>query len=109
MLIRKFSEDLPDLNIIEKGDWIDLYSNRACKCSNIKARIEIALGDKVDGFEDGSISYKKGQVVIVGLGMAMELDSGCEAEIRPRSGTFKKYGLLLTNSIGTIDEAYCGN
>ena len=39
----------------------------------------------------------------------MELPSGYEAEIKPRSGTFKQTGLLLTNSVGCIDESYKGN
>lgn len=26
----------------------------------------------------------------------------------PRSSTFRKFGLLQTNSIGVIDETYCG-
>jgi dUTP pyrophosphatase len=55
------------------------------------------------------IHFKQGDVVIFGLGVAIELPINCEAEIRPRSSTFKHTGLLLTNSVGTIDESYKGN
>ena len=27
----------------------------------------------------------------------------------PRSSTFKNFGIIQTNGIGVIDEAYCGN
>lgn len=39
----------------------------------------------------------------------MKLPEGYEAYIAPRSSTFKKYGLIQTNSIGIIDNSYCGN
>ena len=39
----------------------------------------------------------------------MRLPDGYEAHLVPRSGTFKKYGLIQTNSIGIIDNSYSGN
>ncbi|MBR5178947.1 MAG: hypothetical protein IKW90_09150 [Lachnospiraceae bacterium] len=29
--------------------------------------------------------------------------------IAPRSSTYKNFGIIQTNSIGVIDESYCGN
>ena len=55
------------------------------------------------------IKYKKGDVLICGLGFAMELGKGYEAHIIPRSSTFAKKGLQLTNSVGLIDSSYCGD
>ena len=46
---------------------------------------------------------------MIPLGVAMELPKGYEALVAPRSSTFKKYGVLLANSIGVIDESYCGD
>ncbi len=46
---------------------------------------------------------------MIPLGVAMELPHGYEALVAPRSSTFKKYGLLLANSIGIIDETYKGD
>ena len=37
----------------------------------------------------------------------MEIPKGYEAILAPRSSTFRKYGLLQTNSIGVIDNSYC--
>ena len=39
----------------------------------------------------------------------MRLPQGYEAIIAPRSSTFKKYGILQANSIGIIDNSYCGD
>ena len=39
----------------------------------------------------------------------MELPKGYEAYLAPRSSTFKKWGIIVTNSIGIIDESYNGD
>lgn len=39
----------------------------------------------------------------------MQLPEGYEALVIPRSSTFKKYGIIQANSVGLIDETYCGN
>ena len=43
------------------------------------------------------------------LGVAMQLPQGYEAIVVPRSSTFKKYGIIMVNSIGVIDSDYCGD
>jgi len=40
------------------------------------------------------------------LGFKARLPHGCEAQIRPRSGTTFKKGLLIPNSPGTVDADY---
>lgn len=52
---------------------------------------------------------KAGEYKMIPLGVAMELPHGYEALVAPRSSTFKKYGVILANSIGIIDEAYKGD
>ena len=52
---------------------------------------------------------KAGEFKMIPLGVAMELPSGYEALLAPRSSTFKKYGIILANSIGIIDESYKGD
>lgn len=49
-----------------------------------------------------------GEYKIISLGFAAELPSGYEALVVPRSSTFSKYGIIMANSIGIIDESYCG-
>lgn len=43
------------------------------------------------------------------LGVCMQLPVGYEAIIAPRSSTFKKYGIIMVNSIGIIDSDYFGD
>ena len=43
---------------------------------------------------------------MIPLGFKARLPRGCEAQIRPRSGTTFKKGLLIPNSPGTIDADY---
>src|SRR5207244_6670533 len=43
---------------------------------------------------------------MIPLGFKAKLPAGCEAQIRPRSGTTFKKGLLIPNSPGTIEEDY---
>lgn len=39
----------------------------------------------------------------------MKLPEGYEAHVVPRSSTFKKWGIIQTNSMGIIDNSYCGD
>lgn len=39
----------------------------------------------------------------------MALPEGYEAHIAPRSSTFRNYGIIQTNSVGVVDESYCGD
>lgn len=50
----------------------------------------------------------KGTSFKIPLGFALQLPNGFEAELKVRSSTFKKYGLILVNSVGVIDEEYGG-
>jgi dUTP pyrophosphatase len=67
------------------------------------------LGDWIDLHVAKSFSIKAGDFGVLPLGVAMQLPWGYEAIVVPRSSTFKRYGLIMTNSIGVIDESYCGD
>lgn len=83
--IKYFTDKIEKLKFIDgKSDWIDL---RAAK----------------------DISLKAGEFQLIPLGIAMELPEGYEAHVVPRSSTFKNFGILQTNSMGVIDESYCGD
>lgn len=56
-----------------------------------------------------TVELKKGQYALIDLGIAMQLPTGYEALMAPRSSTFKNYGILQTNSIAVIDNSYCGD
>ena len=82
--IQYLNDDIKKLEYIDgKSDWIDL---RAAE------RVEL----------------KSGEFKLINLGIAMELPNGYEAHIAPRSSTFKNFGLIQANSIGIVDESYCG-
>ncbi len=81
--VKYFDPEMPRLEEITYGDWIDLVS-----------------------IED--IEYTAYDFFMIDLGVAMELPAGYEAHIAPRSSTYKNYGLLQTNSIGVIDNDYSG-
>lgn len=44
--------------------------------------------------------------LLVGTGLAVDLDEGYELQIRPRSGLALKEGITILNTPGTIDEDY---
>ena len=50
-----------------------------------------------------------GEHQLISLGVSMELPEGYEAHVVPRSSTFKTYGIIMTNSVGIIDESYKGD
>ena len=55
------------------------------------------------------VRYAPGDIVVVFLGFAMDIGKGYEGYILPRSSTFKNTGLLLTNSMGLVDDSYNGD
>ena len=55
-----------------------------------------------------SIELKSLERVLVPTGLFMELPSGVEAQIRPRSGLAFKHGITVLNTPGTIDADYRG-
>ena len=83
--IKYFTDQIEPLTYIEgKSDWIDL-----------RAAADVTL--------------KKGEFKLIPLGVAMELPEGYEAHVLPRSSTYKNFGVIQTNSMGVIDESYCGD
>lgn len=76
-------KDMPKIEFTDKGDWIDLRS-----------RVEL--------------DYKAGDYLQIPLGIVVKIPQFKEAIVAPRSSTFKKYGIIMANSIGIIDNSYCG-
>lgn len=70
---------------------------------------KISVGDWIDLRAAEDVELKAGEYKMIPLGVAMELPKGYEALVVPRSSTFRKYGVILANSVGVIDEAYCGD
>lgn len=70
---------------------------------------KISVGDLIDLRCAEDTVIKKGELKLIPLGIAMELPKGYEAHVYPRSSTYKKHKILLSNSVGIIDESYCGD
>jgi dUTP pyrophosphatase len=69
---------------------------------------EIAVGDWIDLRAAETVLLHKGDFALISLGVSMKLPDGYEAHVVPRSSTFKKWGVLQTNSMGIIDNSYSG-
>lgn len=78
-----YIRDVEKIKKIEKGDWVDLRAGEDVKLT-------------------------KGQFAVIPLGVSMKLPAGYEGILAPRSSTFKHWGILQVNSIGVVDESYCG-
>jgi len=70
---------------------------------------KIPQGDWADLRAAETVSLKAGEFRLISLGVSMKLPEGYEAHLATRSSTFKKWGVILTNGVGIIDESYCGD
>ena len=83
--IKYFDKGIEKITNIEgKSDWFDL---RAAE----------------------TIILKAGDFALIPLGVGMILPEGYEANIVPRSSTFKNYGIIQTNHYAVIDNSYSGD
>lgn len=83
--IKYLTDSIDKLTYIDgKSDWIDL---RAAE----------------------TVDMDPMEFKLIPLGIAMQLPSGYEAHVIPRSSTFKNFGIIQANSMGLIDESYCGD
>lgn len=83
--IKYHSDEIDRLDYIDgKSDWIDLRSAE-------------------------EVVMKAGDFHMVDLGISVQLPEGYEMLVAPRSSTFRNYGLIQTNSLGIVDESYCGD
>jgi dUTP pyrophosphatase len=55
-----------------------------------------------------AVTLGPGETKLVPTGLCIELPSGFEAQIRPRSGLALKHSITLPNSPATIDPGYRG-
>ena len=82
--IKYFSDKIDKIEKINIGDWVDLRASETFR-------------------------IKKGEYVLIPLGVGMILPKKYEANIVPRSSTYKNFGILQTNHFGVIDNSYSGD
>lgn len=57
---------------------------------------------------EGDITLVPGERTLIPTGLYMQLPSGYECQIRPRSGLALRHGITILNAPGTIDADYRG-
>jgi probable deoxyuridine 5'-triphosphate nucleotidohydrolase yncF len=82
--IKYFDKEIDKIEKFSNGDWIDLRSAE-------------------------TVELKKGEFRLIPLGVGMKLPNGYEANIVPRSSTYKNFKILQTNSFAVIDNSYSGD
>lgn len=82
--IKYFDNEIDKVEKISVGAWIDL---RAAE----------------------TVTLKAGEFKLIPLGIGMKLPKGYEANVVPRSSTYKNFGVIQTNSYGVIDPSYSGD
>lgn len=83
--IKYFDNEIDKIkNIENKSDWYDLRASE-------------------------TIVLKAGEFALIPLGIGMILPDDYEANIVPRSSTFKNFGILQTNCFAVIDNSYSGD
>ena len=68
----------------------------------------LEVGDWYDLRSAETVEMQAGEFKLISLGVSMKLPEGYEAHMAPRSSTFKKWGILQTNSVAVIDNSYSG-
>lgn len=68
-----------------------------------------AKSDWIDLRAAEDVEMKAGDYKLISLGVSIQLPEGYEAIVAPRSSTFRHYGVIMSNSIGVIDESYCSS
>ena len=81
--IKYFDKEIDKLQKIEKGDWVDL---RAAE----------------------TVEMRAGEFRLIPLGIGMILPDGYEANVVPRSSTYKNFKIIQANSIGIVDNSFSG-
>ena len=69
---------------------------------------EGAVGIDIAAAIDKPRCLQPGAIMAIPTGFAIELPTGYEAQIRPRSGLALKHGVTIANAPGTIDSDYRG-
>lgn len=112
--IKYHNPDQPRIAPAQGSDWIDLYVAKVWRpvtyCDGTRKLIAFAL-DESSPIQDmpsgwhlvANLDY------LLDFGVSMQFPEMFEAYILPRSSTYKRYGLVMTNSVGVVDHTYCGD
>lgn len=80
----KYHTDIEPLKFFENGDYVDL------RCA------------------EDTVLFP-GEFGLIPLGVSMQLPEGYEANIVPRSSTYKNFSIIQANHFGIVDESFAGD
>ena len=86
------------IKVLEHGQGLDLpnYATPQSAGADLRAAVK------------DNIILRPMDKMLIPTGIAIALEKGYEAQVRPRSGLAVKFGITVLNSPGTIDADYRG-
>ncbi|MCB1299607.1 MAG: dUTP diphosphatase, partial [Microthrixaceae bacterium] len=99
---RSVPELRPELRVfrLPHGEGLDLPAYETPGAAGMDLRAAVG--------EDEPVELAPGGRAAIPTGLIMEIPSGFEAQVRPRSGLALKSGITCLNSPGTVDSDYRG-
>lgn len=102
--VKYIDKNITPMKKIDGGDLVDIRVSRVFDCKYNYQTKKLEMTEKEFPYQ-----YNQGDTIFFKLGFAMKMPPRKKANVYPRSGMFKNYGFLLTNSVGQIDNAFQGN
>lgn len=87
--------DLPTM--LEEGTGVPSYQSSGSAGADVRARLK-----------DGPLTLHAHRSALVPTGLRVQIPSGYELQVRPRSGLALKKAVTVLNTPGTIDSDYRG-
>lgn len=66
-------------------------------------------GECADLYTSEDVTMKPMEYRLIPLGVSIEIPKGYYAQIFPRSSTAAEHSILMANSVGVIENTYCGD
>ena len=68
----------------------------------------IGTSNAIDLYTAEEVTIHAGEFKLVDTGVSIRVPEGYKADLKPRSSTFKNFGIIQTNSVGLIDYTFSG-
>lgn len=68
----------------------------------------IGHSNAIDLYTAEEVRIKAGEFKYIDMGVSIKVPDGYKADLKPRSSTFKNFGIIQANSIGLLDSKFSG-
>ena len=68
----------------------------------------VGTSNAIDLYTAEDVIIHAGESALIDMGISIRVPEGYKADLKPRSSTFKNFGIIQTNSVGLIDYTYSG-